>query len=77
MRTRASTAIHLDFYTGTLVTFDVVELMRPHLEGKFGKPIETALSRPGAKQSLLRGEMRRELIPTVFHVEFLGCDMIA
>ncbi|MFZ3328166.1 MAG: hypothetical protein WA231_20775 [Methylocella sp.] len=45
------------------------------MEGKFGNP--SRLRWAGAKRSLPRGEMRRELIPTIFRVEFLKFGMVA
>jgi hypothetical protein len=49
--------------------------MCPYLEGKFGNPSRLRCS-AGAKRSLPRGEMRRELIPTIFRVEFLKFGMV-
>lgn len=48
----------------------------PYLEGKFGNPSSLRWA-AGAKRSLPRGEMRRELIPTIFRVDFLEFGMIA
>jgi hypothetical protein len=48
----------------------------PILEGKFGNPSRLRWA-TGAKRSLPRGEMRRELIPTIFRVEFLKFGMVA
>jgi hypothetical protein len=49
--------------------------MCPYLEGKFGNPSRLRWA-AAAKRSLPRGEMRRELIPTIFRVEFLKFGMV-
>jgi hypothetical protein len=48
----------------------------PYLEGKFGNPSRLRWA-AAAKRSLPRGEMRREVIPTIFRVEFLKFGMVA